>query len=272
MYLLFDIGGTSIRIAVSSDRQHIEGSKIVPTPIDFTQGIQTFKQISDELSGRRKIDGIAGGIAGVLDKEKTMLSQSPHVKEWAGKPLKRELEEVFDCQVLLENDADIEGLGEATKGAGVGKTIVAYITVGTGVGGVRIIGGKMDENALGFEPGHQIIVPDGNPCKCGGKGHLETYVGGSYLENLYHQKGEEITDPQIWDEISRYLAIGLTNVSVHWSPDIIILGGSVSKSIPLEKVQAYLKAFLTIFPEPPQIVKASLGDEAGLYGALELLK
>ncbi|MCL4366232.1 hypothetical protein M1437_03325, partial [Patescibacteria group bacterium] len=60
--------------------------------------------------------------------------------------------------------------------------------------------------------------------------------------------------------------------TVLWYPDIIVLGGSVTQSIPLEKVATYLKQFLTIFPQPPQLVRGTLGDDAGLYGALEYLK
>lgn len=272
MYLCFDIGGTKTRIAASLDGKALSETKIIPTPADFESGIETLKNASTELSHGEKIQGIAGGIAGPLDKEKTCLSRSPHVPGWIGKPLKRELEKFSEVPVKLENDTAIEGLGEANAGVGKDKKIVAFINIGTGIGGVRIVEGKIDKNVLGFEPGHQITIPDGNPCTCGGKGHWETYVGGHYLEEIYRQNGENITDPQIWDEISKYTAIGLTNVAVHWSPDIIILGGSVAKSIPLEKVKAYLDQYLTIFPQAPQIVRGILGNDAGLYGALELLK
>lgn len=261
-----------MRMAVSDNGNDITQSKIIPTPKDFEQGIQTLKQVADELSNGEKITGIAGGIAGPLDKEKTMLMASPHISGWIQKPFKLELEKAFGCEVKLENDADLGGLGEATKGAGQNHKIVVYLTIGTGVGGARIVGGKIDENALGFEPGHQIIVPDGSTCNCGGKGHLEAYVGGFYLEKKYQQKPENIKDPQIWDEVAKYLAIGLNNTIVHWSPDIVVLGGSVMKSLPLEMVTSHLKDTLTIFPQSPQLVLARLDHDAGLFGALELLK
>lgn len=272
MYFLFDIGGTNTRVGVSTDSETLNETKIVPTPKDFDQGIQILKQAADELSTGEKITGVAGGIAGPLDKNKNGLAKSSHISGWVNKPLKTELERIFEAPAVLENDTAIEGLGEANFGVGKGKGIIAYITVGTGVGGVRIVDGKVDKNALGFEPGHQIIVPDGNPCACGGKGHLEAYIGGSYLKGIYYQKGEDIKDQQIWDQIARNLSIGLTNIVVHWSPDLIILGGSVSKSLPLEKVKNYLKEFLTVFPQAPEVTLATLGHDAGLYGALELLK
>ncbi len=272
MFVLFDIGGSNMRIAVSADGQTITNSKIVSTPEDFNQGIQAFKQVADELSGNEAVKGVAGGVAGPLDREKTCLAKSPNIPGWINKPLKSELERVFACHVILENAAVVGGIGEAVKGAGKGNKVVAYIALGTGVGGKRIVDGKVDESSFNFEPGHQIIVPDGDLCNCGGKGHMESYVSGSYFEKKYGQKGEEIKDPKIWDEISRNLAISLVNSTVHWTPDIIVLGGSVSKGLPLDKVNVYFKEYLTIYPTAPQIVLGTLGETAGFYGALELLR
>lgn len=259
-----------MRIATAGGNE-VGEPRIIPTPQDFAEGLQQIKTIANEMASGEVIRGIAGGIAGPLDKNKTMLVKSPHVGGWVNQPLKRKLQEMFNCPVLLENDADLGGLGEAAHGTGQNHPIVAYFTISTGVGGARIVDGKVDRNSLGFEPGHQIIVPNGNQCECGGKGHLEAYVGGLYLQRIYGQKGSEITDPKIWDQICHFLAIGLANSVAHWSPDLVVLGGSVSKSLPIEKVQNYLQEFLTIFPKAPQVVKGSLEDKAGLYGGLALL-
>lgn len=261
-----------MRVGVSADGQTITKSKIVPTSQDFEKGIQDLKQTADELSRGEKIGGIAGGVAIILNKDKTMAVKSTHLKGWINKPLKSNLEKAFGAVVHIENDAHLEGLGEASRGAGMDKSIVAYLSIGTGIGGVRVVGKKLDKNALGSEPGHQIIVPDGNPCECGGRGHLESYIAGTYLERIYHQKGEDITDPAIWDEVSRYLAIGLNNTIVHWSPEIVVLGGSVVKSIPIDNVKRHLSTMLKTFSELPEIIPAKLGDDSGLYGALEFLK
>ena len=218
-----------------------------------------------------KLSAVAGGIAVVFNEDKSIPISTSHLHGWVNKPLKKALKDEFNCPIYLENDAAVVGLGEATFGSGVGKNIVAYITISTGVGGAKIVDQKIDKTSLGFEPGHQIIVIDGKDCHCGGKGHFETYVGGWYLERDYQIKPQDIKDPKIWEEVEKYLAIGLTNTIVHWSPDIVILGGAVMKSIDLEKVKLYLKENLTIFPSPPEIVLAKLGDEAGLYGALQLI-
>lgn len=271
MYFVFDIGGTNMRMAVSAHGKSIQASKIIPTASEFEQGIRILKQTALELSGGEKIIGVAGGIAGTLNQGKSMLVSSPHIKGWIMKPFKSELEKIFGCEVILENDACLAGLGEAIKGSGAGKKIVAYITIGTGVGGARIVEGNIDKNTLGFEPGHQVIIPDGNLCNCGGNGHLETYVGGFYIERDYGQKAQDLKDEKVWDKIAKYLSIGLNNVIVHWSPDIVVLGGSVMNSISLDKIITHLNEQLKIFPKAPQIVKASLGDNADLFGALHLL-
>lgn len=271
MYLVFDIGVTHMRLATSSDGQNINDPKIISTPQNFQEGIVQFKQLAQELAGSEKIEAAAGGVKGPLDKEKSILINPPNLPDWKGKSFKEEVKKNLNIPVYLENDAQLAGLGEALYGAGQGYKIVAYLIVSTGVGGVRVIDGKIDSNSFGFEPGHQIIVPDGVPCGCGGRGHLESYTSGAGLEKIYHKNGEEITDPKAWDEVAKYLAIGLNNVTVHWSPDIIILGGSVMQSIPLENVNSYFKEYLTIFPTPPELVSAKLGDSAGLYGALSLL-
>lgn len=252
MYLLFDIGGTNLRVALS-DGNSILSFKIVPTPKDFDQGIEAIKQI---FYGE-KIDKIVGGIAGPLNSEKSELLKSPHLPGWVNKPLKEKLQEIFCADVLLENDTALVGLSEAVS---LDKKIVAYIGIGTGIGGVRIVNNIIDHNSLGFEPGHQIIEIDGKLCNCGGKGHLEAYVGGAYV-------GRNAD----WDSVARYLSIGLNNTIVHWSPDVVVLGGSVMQSLSIEKIKSYLEKDLTIFPILPEIIPAKLGNEGGLYGALSLL-
>ena len=115
-------------------------------------------------------------------------------------------------------------------------------------------------------------MPDGRPCNCGGRGHLESYTGGTNISKIYGSKAENIKDEKIWDETAKYLAAGLNNLTVLWDPDIIILGGGVAKSIPLEITEIYLKDLLKIYPRTPRLAKAALGTDAGLYGALELIR
>lgn len=273
MYILFDIGGTKLRLTASFDGKHLEKPLIIPTPSDFSQGMRFFQESVQQLSQGEPIRAIAGGIAGPLDKAKTMLLNSPNIPGWIGKPLKETLEEYFSVPVFIENDAALAGLGEAQIGEASGKSIIAYITVSTGVGGVRIVDGKIDRNERGFEPGHQIIMKDGELCPgCNQRGHLEGHVGGASLAKRIGQRPEEIEDAAVWDTVAYDLAIGLTNTIVHWSPDAVILGGSLMQKIPFATLKAHLYELLTIYPDKPLLLPASLGDEGGLYGALALLK
>lgn len=268
MYLVFDIGGTKIRLAFSKDKSTLFKITTFPSPKEFMEGMRLFKKFSCE----ENITAVAGGIAGPLDREKTKSENPPNLKGWAGKPLKQALVKIFGTKVYLENDAALTGLGEATFGAGRGHKIVVYLTLSTGIGGVRIVDGEIDINALGFEPGHQIIDYKSKLiCGCGGFGHLEAHIGGASIEKQYKKRAEEINGRNFWDKTAQILAYGLNNTIVHWSPEIVILGGSLTKRVPIDKVNRYLKQVLTIFPQPPLIKKAELKDSGGLYGALALL-
>lgn len=275
MYLVFDIGGSKIRLAVSKDKQTIGDPIVLDTPKTFTEGIALIKKTVDSIRGSERLLAAAGGIAGVFDKTKAELARAPHLEDWAWKPVREELEKALDCPVRLENDSAVVGLGEAHEGKGKGQKIVAYITVSTGVGGARIIDGKIDQNSFGFEPGHQIIIPDGIMClACGVKGHLEGYISGYQVGITYKMPAYEIADADVWEELSKYLAIGVNNILVHWSPDILVIGGSMMKQvgIPIERVRHHLKDMFKIFPQIPPVELATLGDLGGLYGGLALLR
>lgn len=275
MYLVFDIGGSKTRLALSSDKQTLGEPKVIDTPADFDEGMKLIKKTVSELLGKEKLDGAAGGVAGVLDKSKHELARAPHLEGWAWKPLREKLEEILLCPVRLENDAAVVGLGEAHEGRGKGQKIVAYLTVSTGVGGAKIVDGKIEESTFGFEPGHQMIDPNGPMClACGVKGHLEAYISGYQVGITYKMPPYEIADKAVWEELSKYLAIGINNILVHWSPDIVVVGGSMMKQvgIPIDSVREHLKEIFKIFPTIPPVELASLGDLGGLYGGLALLR
>jgi predicted NBD/HSP70 family sugar kinase len=274
MYLLFDIGGTNTRLSFSEDGTTFMKPAIFDTPQSFEDGVKMIEEIFKDFAQGHTIKAIAGGVAGPLDSRKTKLVNAPHLPQWVNKPLKTLLQRIFEVPVFLENDTALVGLGEATHGAGREKKIVAYISVSTGVGGVRIVDEKIDVNSMGFEPGHQIIhfgdlmKPKGSY----GSGPLESYLSGAYLEKKYGVPAHVITDSTVWDKSAVYLAYGLHNIIVHWSPDVVVLGGALMKQIDIKKVEEHLKSICTIFPQLPEIRIASLGKVGGLHGALELLK
>lgn len=265
MYLLFDIGGTKTRIAVSPDGIKISDHKIISTPSVFEEGVAAIISAGKELAGDTHIEAAGGGIAGSLDKEKSGLARGGHLRGWKGKSLVAALSEPLGgIPVFIDNDAAIVGLGEAHDGAGKGFDIVVYITVSTGVGGVRIVEGKIDANRFGFEPGHQIINASGEVKQ------LEKLVSGRWIEQKYGKAPREITDQSIWDEVGDLFSAGLTNSILHWSPDVVVLGGSMMNQpgLPLDRIKANIADNLSDFPFVPEIKKSELGDIGGLHGAL----
>lgn len=276
-YILFDIGGTKTRITVSHDGETFEEPRIVDTPKDFDTAIALLQKHAYELTHGEKIDYAAGDVAGVFSRDRAVLLKSPHLPGWNGKNVKYAIETALSTEASLANDAAVVGLGEAVYGGGKGYSIVAYITVSTGVGGVRIVDGKIDASAMGFEPGHQIFDASGGLHKdsVGGLGlDLEGYVSGTAITERYNKKPYEITDKSFWNDMARLLAYGLNNTIVHWSPDIVVLGGSMMKEIGIsvEEVKSHLGGILRIYPELPHIVHSELGDIGGLYGALAFIK
>lgn len=273
MFLLFDIGGTKLRVAYSHDGKIIADFKISKTPADFNEGVATIIKLAREVAGSSSLRAVAGGIAGPLDQDKTMVVSAPNLPGWNTQPLKSKLEEEFKVPVYLENDTAMIGLGEAIAGAGQGFDIVAYLTVSTGVGGTRIVSGRIDRSVQGFEPGHQIInINSSIVCTCGARGHLEGLISGSAIKRRFGRDPKNITNPQIWEEAVKFLAAGLNNVLVHWSPSVVILGGPMMKSLPIKQVEVNLRGMVKIFSELPPLIPAALGELGGLHGALAYLR
>ncbi|MEK7500109.1 MAG: ROK family protein, partial [Patescibacteria group bacterium] len=241
MFIVFDIGGTNTRVAGSVDGQTLGDITIYPTPQNYNEGIQALAAAAKRLAVNNPITAVAGGVPGPMDSAHTQILKAPNIKDWNNMPLQQDLEQLVAAPVRLENDTAMWALGEAHAGAGKGQSIVVYITVSTGVGGTRIVDGHIDKSAFGFEMGHQIINPNGPECGCGGFGHLEAYIGGSSMEKRYNKKPKEILDEAVWLEATTHLAIGLLNTCVFWSPDIIILGGSMMRSFSIEKIRTEMQ-------------------------------
>ncbi|MBI3589740.1 MAG: ROK family protein [Candidatus Liptonbacteria bacterium] len=269
MYILFDIGGSKMRVASSSDGRKFNRPQIAKTPKNFREGMRVFKELVELASSGKKIKATAGGIPGYFDKDKTkILGCAPNIKHWVKKPLKSEIQKITKSRVFLENDSDLVGLGEAIYGAGKGYPIVAYLTVSTGVGGGRIINGKIDSGRLGTEPGNQYI-------DFKNKKDLEDLIAGRSVTKKYHKKPYQILDARFWDKMAEILAYGVNNTIVHWSPDVVVIGGSMMKKIGIKipRVEIHLKKIMRAFPDNlPKIKKATLGDFGGLYGALARIK
>jgi predicted NBD/HSP70 family sugar kinase len=275
-YVLFDIGGTKTRVAVSSDLKTLDKVESFKTPLQFDDGVKKILDSIAHLTEGKKPLAIAGGIRGLLEEDKSGIHNDSTLSKWAGKSLVGELQKTHKISVFLENDAAVAGLGEAVFGAGKGLEIIAYHTVSTGVGGVKIEDGEIDHASAGFEPGHQILDIDRTVLGEDIEPTLENLVSGTAVEQRFGVKPYEIPQSDVlWEELAEYLAQGLRNTILYWSPDAIILGGSMiigDPKIMVDSVRKYTVESLDSFVPCPLIVEAKLGDEAGLYGAMALLQ
>ncbi len=276
MYILFDIGGTNTRVARSGDLYSFDEPIKFKTPISYKEGFEALTNAIDTLTKTSGITAIAGGIRGPLNHEKTGIVSEIKLVDWVGRNIVHDLHERYHVPVQLENDTAIVGLGETVFGAGKGYDIVAYHTVSTGVGGARFVHGVLDVASVGFEPGKQELDLDRSIL-----GHriphtLENLVSGTALESRRGVKPYEIPqDDYVWTELAKYLAYGLKNTIVYWSPDIIVLGGSMMVGDPriftTEVEKATKEVLGTLVPCPP-IVDAEFRDDGGLYGAMAIHK
>jgi len=275
-YLLFDIGGTKTRVALSEDLETISASKTFTTPKTFAKGVKEIIDVAESLKPKTPIRAVAGGIRGMLNEDRTGIDNDAILSNWIKQPLVTVLNKHFKVAVYLENDAALAGLGEAVYGAGKGIDIVVYHTISTGVGGVKIECGKIDVSSTGFEPGHQVLDIDRTILGDEITPTLENLVSGAGLEARLGMKPYEIPqEDMVWDELAEYLAQGLRNTILYWSPDVIILGGSMiqgNPNIPLEAIRKYTVAVLDGFVNCPFITTGAFKDEGALYGSMAYIK
>lgn len=274
-YVLFDIGGTKTRVTVSEDLETFLDVESFKTPINFDEGAEkicaSIKKLTDG-----KITAIAGGIRGLLTEEKDGIQNDALLSKWVGKSLVKKLQVFGDIPIFLENDTALAGVGEALHGAGRESEIVAYHTISTGVGGVKVENGEIDLASTGFEPGHQILDIDRTILGEDITPTLENLVSGTALGERFGTNAYEIPQSDVvWDELAEYLAQGLRNTILYWSPDVIVLGGAMivgDPAISVDAIRKYTVEAIDGFVETPLIAKAELGDHAGLFGAMAILK
>jgi fructokinase len=213
-------------------------------------------------------------VRGVLSEDKTALEHDVMLNDWIDFPLQSELKKVTGSDVRLENDAVLAGLGEAIFGSGKDVEVIVYHDISTGVGGAKIVSGKITEESIGIEPGHQILDIDRTILGEDIVPTLENLVSGRAVEERMGVKPADIqTDDVIWNELAGYLAQGLRNSILYWAPEMIILGGSMmtgTPCIPLDVVRKQTVIVLGDVTDSPFITLSTLKTEAGLYGALAL--
>lgn len=256
--LLFNIGGTNTRLCVSEEGAIGEVHKI-PTP----KGPEDAIRLMREFVGDREVDMASGGIAGAV--ENGIVMGAPNLPAFELCNFQGMVADAFRIPTVLMNDADIEGLGEALLGAGKDHQLVAYLTAGTGVGGTLVVDGALQPSAHGIEPGKQIIdVATGRT--------LEDLVGGAALKRETGLSPKDIP-PSVYEERATAFAVGIYNLARLWSPDVVVLGGSMVLKEPgfsIGRIRIELTRIAGGRPMPA-LVEASLGDTAGFVGALALV-
>ncbi len=268
MYIVADIGGTKTRIAGSRDLEHFGEPMIFDTPKTYEMGVAAITDVARTLSGEEPIEAVAMGMSGViLRKERSMFDSN--LPEWDGRPVADDLEAALSTHVHLENDAAVVGLGEAMYGAGVDVSILMYMTVSTGVNAVRILDQRIDRSHFGSETGEQYLLIDEAPRRLG------ELISGKAIAKKYGMSPRELGKTHsVWEELARISAFGIYNAIVHWSPERVVLGGSMFNEIgiPIERIREHVHSMNTKYPQIPEIVHSKLGDVGGLWGALAYLK
>lgn len=264
MKIGFDIGGTNMRIAQVSAGGIGEVHK-VPTSQKPEEALAVFVAKVREVVGGESVEGFAGGIPGVISGDGTIEEPSPHLPLWRGLPFSAQIREIFGVPCEIHNDAKMAALGEAVYGAGRGVQVVGYLGFGTGIGGGRIVNGKLDVGAYGFEPGHQILNAETSA-------DFEQYASGAALQAKYGVHPVDLPR-SAYDAIVPAVAAGIYNTIAHWSPEVLILGGSLvtgKNGFDIPQIVAALEALPPLFPQLPEIRKAELGDSMALHGARAL--
>ncbi len=273
MFLAVDIGGTNTRVAISNDGQKILKKIRYPSPQKYDDGIDRLQEAIEEITEGKIPKLIIVDAASPIDYEKGILMRPPNLPKWAGHSFRKELEIRLRTKVMLENDGALAALAEAHLEKRKKHKIVAYITLSTGLGGARIVNGRIDYHAQPFEPGHIILDPNGRFWPgCGQKGCFESICSGRAFEMTYDVKPENCGDTRIWEEHARHTSQGLLNVIVLWSPEILVLGGSLVKAGPkfIKPLLRYTKQNLKILPMP-KIEVSKLDDNNALLGGFILL-
>jgi glucokinase len=291
-----DIGGTKIAVGMV-DRDGKVLSKIeAPTdPDSYPAGIDRVQGMLAEAAAQAGvgITGIGIGSTGPVDPMRGEFGDVDFLPGWRGKNPVRDLARIYNVDVALENDADAAALAEAGWGAGRHRSRLIYITVGTGIGGGFVFDGKLYRGVDGAHPevAHQVIDAAGPPCSCGLRGCWETLAAGpgmvAWIENhaaagYPHKNG--ITAKRICELAEQgdalamqaveheglYLGLGLANLINLFTPDAIVLSGSVMKSahLFLDRIRQVIGSGCRFVPaEKTQLALASLGEDTNLIGA-----
>jgi glucokinase len=262
-----DLGGTNLRIAaVSDDGKMLEK---VTTGTEVQKGrdhviremCDAIQSLTTKHQSSGKLVGIGIGVPGFIDMDTGIIMRSPNLQDWAGFPVRQEIEKRLNTKVVLENDANAAAMGEKWLGAGRNTDHMAMYTLGTGVGGGIVMNGRLWHgiNGMAGELGHFNIESEGHPCGCGSRGCLEQYASATAIVRMAHEavdggnapdlvdfaKGNvEFTSrgiyqlaiqghpsaQKIYQRVGRALAIGIGSMVNALNIPMYVIGGGVSSA------------------------------------------
>jgi glucokinase len=291
-----DIGGTKIAVGMVDDNGRVISRTQAPTdPDNYSSGLDAITNMLRETAQKAGvgITGIGIGSTGPVDPIRGEFGDVDFLSGWRGKSPVKDLQQIFNVSVALENDADAAALAEAGWGAGRNRSRLIYVTVGTGIGGGFVFDGKLYRGVDGAHPeiGHQVVDATGPQCSCGLRGCWEALAAGPamvmwieshapanypYREGItaqriceLAQKGDAIALKAVEHE-AFYLGIGLANLINLFTPDAIVLSGSVMKSAALfmNCIHEVIRSGCRFVPaEKAELTLASLGEDTNLIGA-----
>lgn len=306
--LAFDLGGTELRAALVEGERKVLAFASVPTPAKegpdavIAQMAVLAEKILIEAPQARPL-GVGVAAPGPLDPIAGIVIAPPTLSGWREVPLASLLEDRFNLPVRLENDANAAALGEWRFGAGRGTASMVFVTVSTGIGGGVIADGRIlhGRRGLAGEIGHMTVTSQSARCFCGAVGCFEAVASGTALgrrASALTQQGDgsvlrtlasdgEVTGRHVvaaargGDETAlalvaeegRWLGIGFTNLLHLYSPDMIVMGGGISDGFDLlqKPIEETIRARAMFAYRDVPVVRAQLGQQAGLIGAASLI-
>lgn len=291
MKLGFDVGGTAIKYGIVSEAGELLCSDKVPTPKeDCGREIPALLlRLYRELAEKFEISGIGIGVPGTVDPKAGVVLYSANLKGFSGANFKDAMQETL-LPIAVENDVNVQAMGEYSFGAAKGCEHFLMISLGTGLGGAIVSNGRpVSGHTHGAgEFGHMVIERGGKLCECGKKGCFQTYCSAralliryserkkteSSLEDFFRSlNGEEKEAMAVYDEYLEYMGIGLSNLIHAFDPDRILIGGGISE-VPrlVEDLRNTVPNYL--FPSYAKgldLVAAELGNRAGIMGAAAMM-
>jgi glucokinase len=302
-----DLGGTNIAVGLVNENYEIVAAVSVPTnagrPVD-----QVVDSIGNAIDAVMEKGGvtiadcamIGVGAPGTVDVAQGVVICS-YSLAWNRVPLASMLKERFGIPVRLDNDANCAALAEVKAGSAKGYNNVVLVTLGTGIGTGIVINGSIYTGLKGngTEMGHVLIDYDGELCFCGRKGCWDAYASATALiiqakraasgrpESLLNRVPEitgksvfdaakqgDITAKAVVKKYCEYLALGISNIVNALAPEMILLGGGISREgdLILNPVRDYIKEYCFDTREEglPVLGVASMGNDAGIVGAASL--